>query len=196
MLPSRVTRFLGLRRHPLRRGVDVAEAWLTVTVVALLALVAPLLAWYTGCVAYRHADHAARAAHRDRVQVNAVLLEDTTSTTPEEFTVARGQLDVRAQWYAPDATRHVGDIDINATAQAGTIVPVWIDAKGDVVAAPPRHRQVVERAVSIGVVTDLAVGGLLAMGWLAARRTFDRRRMARWQLAWTLIEPQWSGRRR
>jgi hypothetical protein len=175
--------------------MDVAEAWLTVTFVAVLALAGPLLAWYTGVSAFHHGQQAARAAQKSRVQVNAVVLEDATGTTPAQFAVARTEFPVRARWYALDTTLHVGEITLASPARAGSVVPVWIDAKGDPVSAPPRRQDVVERAVAIGASTLLGVGCVVAVWWLAVRHLFQRRRMDRWQAAWSLVEPQWSGRR-
>jgi hypothetical protein len=192
---SRVTRSLGLRRHPLRRGTDVAEAWITVGLLAVLALAAPLLAWWAAGTAYDRGLQEAQVAQGERVQVNAVLMEDASTSTRVPYTVARDHVQVLARWYAPDSTVRVGQIVPNSVGRAGTVVRIWIDATGNVVPPPPGHQQVLGQAISIGVGTMLGIACGIGAVRLGVRRALDRRRMARWQLAWTQVEPQWSGRR-
>jgi hypothetical protein len=197
MLPSRAARSLGLRPHPLRRGVDVVQAWLSLTAVLALLLAAPLAAWAAGDTAYRSAMDAAREATRDRVRVDAVLLEDSFTYTSATRTVTSAeQLQVEARWYGRDAAPHVGKIVPETEGRAGSHVPLWIDKAGNPVAPPLSEQQITERTLAIGFTTLLASAVLIAVLWLFCRHLLDRHRMALWEIAWAATEPRWSGRRR
>ena len=197
MQPSRPARSLGLRPHPLRRGVDVVQTLLTLTAMVALLIAAPVGAWAASGAAYRSGMATARDAARDHVRVDAVLLEDSFSYTSATRTVTSAeQLQVEARWYGRDASPHVGKIVPESPGRAGNHVPVWIDMAGNPVPPPLSEQQITERTMAVGISTLLASGVLIAVLWLFGRHLLDRRRMAMWEAAWAATEPLWSGRRR
>ena len=197
MQPSRPARSFGLRPHPLRRGVDVVQAWLTLTAVLALLIAAPLGAWAAGNATYRSGQATAREAARDHVRVDAVLLEDSfTYTAASRNATSAEQLQVQARWYGRDASPHVGKIVPESAGRAGDHVPVWIDMAGRPVPPPLTEQQITERTMAVGFSTLLASGLLIAVAWLVSRHVLDNRRMALWEAAWAATEPRWSGRRR
>jgi hypothetical protein len=197
MQPSRTARSLGLRPHPLRRGVDVVQAWLTLTAVLALLIAAPLSAWAAGTATYHSGQNSAREATRDHVRVDAVLLEDSYSyTAATRNATSTEQLQVQARWYGRDAAPHVGKIVPESAGRAGDHVPVWIDPAGRPVPPPLTGQQITERTMAVAFSTLLGCGLLVAVLWLVSRHVLDNKRMALWEAAWAATEPRWSGRRR
>jgi hypothetical protein len=196
MHPVRVLRTLGTRRHPLCRGVDIAHAWLTVTLAVLLLVGGPLVAFGAGRSVYRHGMGAALQAGREQARVDATLTADATANPPaSQYSGVRNQLLAPARWYDTRGVLHAGTIVAVTPARAGTVVEIWINAGGDQVAPPPRRALVIERAIGIGASTAIGFAFLVVVAFLAASRSLDRRRFASWHLAWESVEPRWSGRR-
>src|SRR3954454_794968 len=126
-----LSRNLGLRRHPLRRRVDVVQTWLTVALIVLIAAATPLVAIATGESVYTRGAQEARAAMRERVPATATLLADATDTTKaSEVVVPHGQFAVNARWYDTKGVEHTGEITPDNGGTAGQMVPIWIDASG------------------------------------------------------------------
>lgn len=190
-------RSLGLRRHPLRRRVNVVQAWLAVALFVVIAAATPVVAVATGESVYAHGVQDARTALRERVPVTATLLSDATNTTPaSEVAVPHAQYAVNARWYDTRGVEHTGEITPDTGGTTGQVVPIWIDASGEPVAAPLRHTQIVQRAVGIASTSALAFAGILCLLYVAVRRGLDHRRLEGWQEAWASVEPVWTGRRR
>src|SRR5436305_1971370 len=172
-----LSRSLGLRRHPLRRRVDVLQAWLAVALFCALAVVTPLVAVTTERSVYSQGVHDARAAMRERVPVAATLLADTTTIAQAtEAVVPHEQFSVRARWYDIRGAEHTGVITPDSSGTAGQMVPIWIDRTGQPVAAPPHHGEIVQRAVGIAGASALVVAGILCLLFVAVRRGLDHRR--------------------
>jgi hypothetical protein len=192
----RVLRSLGLRRDPLRRGLDVAHAWLVLALLAGLFVGVPGVAMSAGDSVFRHGMSRADIAAQERVPVDATLLEDSVGYAQgNRLAVVRDQLRVWARWYDTAAVTHVGEIIPVVPARAGDAVQIWINSAGDPVPPPSRRAQVAEKAVGIGSSTALGFAVVLVVAFVAAKRALDRRRFASWESAWASIEPQWSGRR-
>ncbi len=80
-----------------------------------------------------------------------------------------------------------------AGAPAGTAVTVWVNASGQVTAAP--HPGPADAAVLAAVMTLAVMALMLLIALRLIQRLLDWRRMAAWEAAWRAIGPRWTGRR-
>jgi hypothetical protein len=182
-------------RNPLRRRTDRIEAWVTIAVMSVVLLVAPVVAWRAGAVAYDGEYSASeREKHVQRFQVEAVLLEDTS-----DHVVAYGQAGVwqdpvPARWTAPDGRSRTGSVVPQSRGSAGTTIPIWTDPQGNLL-APPASYSPHALAFGAGLAAALGLVGTAALVLMLIRKRLDERRMTSWQTEWMLVEPGWSGRR-
>src|SRR5690349_11246473 len=129
-------RRLGWRRNPLRRGTDRAEAWLNAVLLITLVLAGSTLATYTSRGAYRTEEKAAAWDRAHRFEVWAVLTGKP----------AAPQGTAPAKWKAPDGTERSGPVAATPNTAAGARVPIWVDERGAVSAAPLRRSPAVHAA--------------------------------------------------
>jgi len=174
-------RRLGWERNSLRRGTDRLEAWLNAVLLVLLVLIGGALAGYTGRAAYRDQARAAAWDRAHRFEVWAVLLDKPSAP----------QGTARGRWKAPDGTARTGPVATGETGGIGTWVPIWVDEKGAVAAAPPR-RDPASQAAGVVAATLGLVATALGAVWLLCRRLLDRRRLRSWQAEWVDVGPRWS----
>ncbi len=64
------------RRNPLRRATDLAEAWLALTALLLVALAAPLIGVLSGSAAHTTLQRSVRAQHQSRHLVTATVVRE------------------------------------------------------------------------------------------------------------------------
>ena len=195
MHPRRAVRYLGLGHDPLRRRVDRVEAWLTVFLAATFLLVGPVAAWRAGHAAYRVELAATRLANDGHIRVSAILEEDAAPTYSGSDGSPMVQSPVRASWRRPDGMWQRGLIVPDAPARAGTVVPVWTDASGHLVAPPRTEGDIRQDGIWVGLVVLLGVLGLCGGACALVRWLAGLRRMALWQREWTSVGPRWTGRR-
>ena len=192
---SRLARWLGVDRNPLRRGTDRVEAALRPVIIILLVAAVPVAAVAAG----RWADH--RALHRVQAQretkhlVTAILLGNAPTTgTPDPYTSVQTTW-VPARWQPPGQPPRTGEVLAVAGARQGSTVRIWIDRSGAITDPPLGHRDVVgDVCVAVGT-TCLVSWLVLLAAWTLARRALDRRRLRAWEAEWQVSGPLWSGRR-
>jgi hypothetical protein len=190
---NRLARRVGLDRNPLRRRSDRIEAWLAVALAAAVVLCGPVLIWWVGATAYRSSLAAAEREHTQLFQVDAVLLEDADGLAYVRGENGEWPVPARARWTAPDGARRTGKIVTESAAAAGTVVVIWTDVHGNLV-DPSNAVTPPGAALGAGLATALALAAVHASLLLVIRRTLHRRRMASWELEWTVVEPRWSSR--
>ena len=192
---KRLVRRMGLDGNPLRRPLDRTQARIVLLLLVVFAIGSPAVAWMTGHAVYRHG-LSAQSQQPHRFRTEAVVLRDAArpATNPAVGTGLRPPVLVPARWTAPDGTARSGDILVSAGTTAGTTIPSWTDAAGQLVTTPRDRGEIVERAVVLAAFAAAALVLALAGVETAVRRAFDRYRMAAWQAAWSRIEPQWSRR--
>ncbi|MFO7249931.1 MAG: hypothetical protein DIU60_004165 [Actinomycetes bacterium] len=187
--PTRLARWLGLDRNPLRRTSDRVECALRL--IALLAVaIAVVIGIGMGTRAYDEGVRAEQEQKRTRYRTQAVLLQDLVrpGMTPAGGVVP-GR--ARAQWAAPDGTLRRGLVDVDPGRRVGDTVLIWVDARG-VQTRPPQDRgATTAAAISTGAAppfVTLAVATLL----LTATRLINQRLAARqWEAEWRAVEPTW-----
>jgi hypothetical protein len=187
---TRVARGLGLDHNPLRRRIDVIEAWLVPAVIAVFLLLGPLVAGVVGLQV--HAGNATlQQAQRAWRPASAVLLQ----AAPGPMMPDNGNnswLDwTRARWTYDGRTR-VGEVPVRSDTRAGTTVRVWLDRAGNV-QPPPLTAAAARQRITVAVAFTLACLALLLVGLaLLARKVLNRRRLRDWEADWLLVGPQWS----
>jgi hypothetical protein len=188
----RAARRLGLDGNPLRRRTDRIATWLAAQFLVVVLIGVPL----SGVLAFTWAGRAGAAelrAERSWREVPAVLLR----SVPVPGSLAGGVFGyswVPARWTAPDGRARVGNIPVAVGLAAGRTVPMWVDATGTPTDVPLTHRAVLARAATAATVAALLL--LIVLFCLAAvgRWLLDRRRLADWELAWSIVGPQWTKR--
>jgi hypothetical protein len=177
-------------RNPLRRTLDRVEA----AIVAGLAIVflagAPAAAV---TAAHLAATIGARTAQAQRSwhRLPAVLLADVPSSGYGRY----GPV-ARASWAAPGGRARTGTVSAPPGARAGSTVPVWVDAGGQLAKAPPlRRAQVNEQAALAAAAASVVLGYLLSCAGLLACGLLALRRLAAWDADWRATEPRWTRRR-
>ncbi|MQY33453.1 hypothetical protein SRB17_14140 [Streptomyces sp. RB17] len=184
-LRARLWRF---RRSPLRRTSDLVEAWLL-----LLAWVVGVLGGATaGVLAAMVADQGFEEERSGRREVVAVLLEHARDAVPGHADVSRASATVR--WTTPDGGTRTGRTTVAAHTRAGTRVPVWVNARGDLVSQPAAESDAAVRSSFAGVGAAAVTGGVAWGSAWAARALLDRRRMRQWALDWERVDTRWGGR--
>ena len=140
---TRLARWLGFDRNPLRRGTDRIEAALRLVMIIMFAAAVPAAAVFVG----QQADHVALdRAHAQRAAnhlVNAVLLEQAPPTgTPDPYTSVQTTW-VLARWQPPGLPPRTGEVLATAGARKGSTVRTWIGPSGAVTSPPLDHRDIV-----------------------------------------------------
>lgn len=178
------------RSSPLRRREDVVEAWL-VLAVWIVVVVGGAVA---GVVTARAAGDVFAAQRAHRHPVRAVLLADAPYGATAAWP-AGGLVRAPVRWTAPDGTPRTGDTLVDSGLKAGAGVVVWEDDQGGL--APSRPANPTEGAIEaalFGTAAALAVAAPVYGAGALGRAWLDRRRMARWDREWNLVEPRWGHR--
>ncbi len=193
---TRLARWAGFDRNPLRRGTDRIEAILRLVMMIMVAAAVPAAAVFAGQQADRGALNRAHAQQAANHLVDAVLLEQAPPTgTPDPYTSVQTTW-VLARWQPPGLPPRTGEVLATAGAHKGSTVRTWIDPAGAITSPPLDHRDIVGDVLIAVVATGLGSWlVLLAFGALA-RRALDRRRLSAWDAEWRASGPLWSGHSR
>lgn len=183
---SRLARWLGLDRNPLRRRSDRVECG-----VRMIAFVGTLLAVIAGVVmglrAYEAGLRTEAQQARERVPVSATLTRDVV-TLGEEGQALRG---VPVRWRAPDGTEHQGVVAAHGARRAGETVTIWVDRRGEPTTPPQGRETTLAGALAAGAGLPLTAGALLSLAVVTVRMINIRRSARRWEAQWSAVEPAW-----
>jgi hypothetical protein len=187
-----VARRLGFDHNPLRRRLDVIEAWLLPAVIAVFLAFGPLLVG--GADAWAHARNAAvQQDQRSWHQVPAVLLQAVPGPVMSDNGANSWTTWTPARWTS-GGRPHAGLVPATSGTSAGSTVPVWLDGAGHVRVPPLTAGQVRDRVTLAALVALTVLVVILAGLALVGRRLLDRRRLAGWETAWLSVGPHWSRR--
>jgi hypothetical protein len=182
---ARLARVLAVDRNELRRASDRIEAWSRLALIIAFVPLAVLAALVAGRWVHDASARELRPGQQTR-EVTAVLV----SAAPA------GQSGAVWYWtparWTEDGVTHRGNVPAVAGTSAGSTVPIWIDAAGRVQQPPLTYAQVTSRMVVALVVSSLAVAIVLWLAWRLLRWRLDRRRLARWDEAWSQVGPLWT----
>lgn len=169
------------RRNPLRRRIDLVEAWLAVAAATLLLLTAPIVAVTTAVVA----EHSALDQARDLHRTTAHLIDDAPAGAIRFSDLASDDLvSARVRWTTPTGTSKTGTVRVAAGGKASAAATVWLDDAGRIHPAPPTSAQTRSQAVAFGVAAGVGVCVLVLGLWWGARVRLDAHRRAQWDCAW------------
>ncbi|MFJ7998277.1 hypothetical protein ACIQ7D_14175 [Streptomyces sp. NPDC096310] len=186
------------RRNPLRRGTDLAEAWVALTAVLLLALATPVVGWLGGKRVDAALRETARVQHEQRHRTSALVVSRTPRRAlpafdAESATEQNMGTRVVATWRAPDGTARGGTVPTPLrTPRAGDTFTIWADAQGRYVRAPMNAEagRVHAALAGLGFAT-LGAGLIEGVRRLIVWRLVQRR-YQRLDRAWTETGPDWG----
>ncbi|MGC0335881.1 Rv1733c family protein [Streptomyces sp. SLBN-8D4] len=185
----RRTRCWRRRSNPLRRRDDILEAWIVLTVWAVVAVGGTI----AGLVTAHAADEVFAQQRAERRPVHAVLVSDASKRTSTIRSSSDKAL-VRVRWTAPDGSIHTDHTLVDSGLSAGTGLVVWQDSYGRLVTAPPDTAKAGVEAGVLGALAGLAFTGAVHAAGAVARWRLDQRRIDAWGPEWDLVGPQWSHR--
>ena len=190
---NRLSRFIRrwrLDRNPLRRGTDRAQTIVLALLVAMFLAGTPTAALAAGDWAHGASRQAQLAQQSSRRHVTVAVL----SVIPPPGREAMAAWQVSARWRAPDGQTVTREIPVDAGMMAGGRLLVWTDRTGDVTPAPMSDSQVATQTRLAQGAGAAATAALLALTWMGAAWTLNRRRMAAWEAEWRAVSP-WTGPR-
>ncbi|MFD7706373.1 hypothetical protein ACFV6E_18740 [Streptomyces sp. NPDC059785] len=185
------------RHNPLRRGTDLAEAWVALVTLLLMCLAAPLIGIVVGTAAQGALQRSVLDQRNSRHHVVATVVRKLDRSPldpdPETSSARDAHSRVLAEWTAPDGSSRHGTVMADlATPHRGDQFRVWTDRRGGIVGRPLDSATATTHAVLAG----LGAAGLSATVFEGARRLavwrMVRRRYARWDQAWDRAGPDWG----
>ncbi|MFI7344575.1 hypothetical protein ACIBUY_42325 [Streptomyces sp. NPDC050085] len=180
------------RRNPMRRGSDVAEAWLVLIAWGL----AGALGGFVGAVAADAVEQDLARARAERHQVTAVLVEDAPDAS-KAAGVGQVQVWATVRWRGAGGVARTGEAGVEPNSTQGSSVTVWTDKDGSrLLTAPVSAADARLEAGLLGGPAAAATAGLVLVAGHLVRRRLDRRRMAQWDAEWEQVGPQWRKRTR
>ena len=185
--PVRLWRRGPWSRNPLTRPGDRLESVLVLAVTVWVLILVPFAAAF-GTATHTRLDAQTSADRATLQQVPAVLAEDALpgkGDVPARW--PQDSAHARAQW-SVQGVPHTGDVTAPAGSRAGETVSVWIDAQGDLVAAPATgtDNAVTAGGAAVTVWVAGAMGGVvLLLGVYAATTRYN---MAQWDAEWNEID--------
>ncbi|MFI5795861.1 hypothetical protein [Streptomyces sp. NPDC051677] len=185
------------RHNPLRRGTDLAEAWVALSALLLILLVAPVVGSVVGAVAQGVLQQAVREQRVSRHEVTATVVRKVDGSPlemdPETATGRDSRTRVVADWTAPDGTTQHGTVLAGLkTPHSGDHFEIWTDGHGRLVARPLDSATATTHAVLAGFGAALLTAGLVEGGRRLIVWRMVRRRYARWDQAWDRAGPDWG----
>ncbi|MGI5198356.1 Rv1733c family protein [Streptomyces sp. CA-288835] len=177
------------RSNPLRRRVDVVEAWLLLG-AWLIALVGGLIA---GLAAAEAVSRSVDRQREERRPVTAVLAENAPERSPTE-SVGDDLVWATVRWKTPDGNARTGEAQVKPEAKKGTRTTVWTDRDGTLMPQPLNEAEAVLQAVSAGLLAATGAGGAVWLTAWTVRGRLDQRRMREWDAEWERADMRWGGR--
>ncbi|BDM69380.1 hypothetical protein HEK616_28670 [Streptomyces nigrescens] len=179
------------RHNPLRRGTDVAEAWMFL-VTAVLLVVLPLAA---GIMTAGAVNAATRPESHGWKSVSATLTADPPARIGlNSADSAGGRVLATVRWTATNGTVRTGETAVAQGLRAGDRTTAWLDRHGSLVRTPVTSEDAVVQGIAVGVVTASGTALLI----LGVNRTgsvlLNRRRYAQWEKDWAAADSAWRPR--
>jgi hypothetical protein len=148
----------------------------------------PTAALSAGLTAYESSMRAVQSQSEQRHEVTARLASDVKGGAEDAKRLAQ------VRWTDVNGLARTGTALVEPGTLKGAAVRVWVSRDGTVTDPPMSTLNATTTGWLVGA---MAAGGVTA-GFFAARagirRVLDRRRYARWDAEWDLVEPQWSAR--
>ncbi|MEW1750607.1 hypothetical protein ACIQU1_33170 [Streptomyces angustmyceticus] len=179
------------RGNPLKRGTDVAEAWIFLTTAFLIAVAAPA----AGAVAASDLEASSQRQGREWKSVSAVLTEDPPARIGVDSAGGTGgRVHATVRWTAADGTVRTGETAVAPGLRAGDRTTAWLNRHGSLLRDPTTPEDAIAGSVAIGVVAASTTGLLLIGANKAAVVLLNRRRYAQWEKDWAESDLRWRHR--
>ncbi|MFE9450395.1 hypothetical protein [Streptomyces sp. NPDC006739] len=185
------------RHNPLRRATDLAEAWVALVALLLMAVAAPLTGSLVGAVAQDTLQRSVREQQHTRHVVTATVVRTLDGAflepDPDSATAQEVRTRVLADWTAPDGTRQHGPVlaDLKSPRH-GDHFGLWTDPHGRIAGRPLDSATATTHAVLAGFGAAMIAAGLVEGGRRLIVWRLVRRRYARWDQAWDRAGPDWG----
>ncbi|WP_371582145.1 hypothetical protein [Streptomyces sp. NBC_01314] len=177
--------------NPLRRTTDRIDAWWSGFLLLVLVLGLPIASVSAGLAAYGSTLRTAQAQSAERHQVTARL-------TPAPDAARDGAADekqkVRLSWTGADGERRTGTAYVSQDETEGSTMRIWVDREGTVKDPPMSAGDAKATGWMLGTMTAVGAYVVFVAARKSMRLALDRRRYARWDTEWNLVEPLWSAR--
>ncbi|AGM06454.1 transmembrane protein [Amycolatopsis keratiniphila] len=180
---ARFRRRLFPGRNSLARGSDRFEA-LLLKLVILAALLAIPVAAAVGSANHGRQVAAAAADSTGRHPATAYLLKAAPVRIVDSESVGTDTSTTEATWTDSRGARHTGGVLAAPGSPAGSAMPIWIDARGELTTAPRNASTAVFDSVLVGLWLWFAVVAALVLVQRVVRLVLDRQRAAAWERAW------------
>ncbi|MFJ9542165.1 hypothetical protein ACIRPX_33570 [Streptomyces sp. NPDC101225] len=176
------------RRNPLRRRIDVVEAW--IILAAWLCAVAGGLAaaWVTGSRADAGYDRMRAARHP--VQALVVKTADSQATTGP---TSKRRVRATVRWTGADGHAHSGVTQVKAGLSPGDGIRVWANAQNQLTPAPLSPTNAMFQSAMVGLTAAGGTGVVVLLGLQGLQAYLGRRRMHLWADDWERADRRWGG---
>ncbi|MFJ2946887.1 hypothetical protein ACIO8H_04455 [Streptomyces sp. NPDC087226] len=176
--------------NPLIRTSDRVEFWLRRVLMVVLVVGLPVAGLVVGRATFESSVRTARTQSAERQQVGARVV----SISENVGRAAKEQAKVR--WTDDSGAARMSTALLEPGMTEGATVRVWVDRDGTVTAPPLTRRQALTNGWFTGGFTVVGVTAGVFLTRAGTRLVLDRRRYARWDAEWDLVEPEWTGRSR
>jgi hypothetical protein len=185
------------RHNPLRRGTDLAEAWVALVTLLLILVVAPLAGAAVGGAAQDALQRSVKEQQASRHAVTATVIRELASPPIDPDGVGadgRGnRSSVLAKWTGPDGSVHRDEAGTGLPhAEPGDRFTLWTDGRGEQAVRPLDAGTATTHAVLAGIGAAVMAAALAEGGRRLLVRELLRRRYARWDQAWEQAGPDWG----
>ncbi|MFG2637908.1 hypothetical protein ACGFX8_29435 [Streptomyces sp. NPDC048362] len=185
------------RHNPLRRATDLAEAWVALVALILIAVAAPVTGCLVGSAAQDALQRSVRQQRHSHRLVVATVVRDRgrapLEADPDTTTAREVRSRVVADWTGPDGTRWRGAAlaDLKSP-RPGDRFRLWTDPHGRITTRPLDSPTATTHAVLAGVGAALLTAAVVESARRLAVWHMVRRRYARWDQAWDRAGPDWG----
>lgn len=186
---GRLARRLGLDANPLRRPSDKVEAFIRLGLLLLFLIGGPLATIGAGHWMKNADRREERAQAQAEHRVRAVLLQNASSFAVYGEYLATW---VPARWAAPGGSSRTGAVSAAPGARAGSTVTIWTTASGQLADPPRSQDQITGQLILCNALTPAVLAMMLLGLARLSRQMLDRQRVAKWDAAWSAVEPQWT----
>ncbi|WP_127358427.1 Rv1733c family protein [Actinacidiphila soli] len=188
-MPTKV-RLWRWRRNPLKRGLDVAEAWVVLAAGVLLAAGAPAV----GAATAVGVENATLRESRDWHSTSAALTEDAPAKATLYSGSDNGRVRATVRWTASDGSPHTSSALVKPGLQSGARATIWLDEHGALRNPPTAPDAARAQGIVFGSYAATGTCLLVLGGRWAVQARLDRRRTAEWESEWAKVGPKWGHR--
>ncbi|MBV2352896.1 hypothetical protein KUM39_00740 [Streptomyces sp. J2-1] len=185
------------RSNPLRRATDLAEAWVTLVAVVLLAVASPLVGFAVGTSTHQALQRTVREQRHARHLVVATVVRrlggGPVDTDSDTITARDSRSRVLAAWTAPDGSHHRGAAHVGLRSpRHGDRFALWTDPHGRITNRPLDAPTATTHAVLAGLGAALLAAGVVESARRLVVWHMVRHRYTLWERAWDRAGPDWG----